>query len=66
MSSQSTGLRVASLFFALFSIAHIVRLINRAPAMVGTIQIPLWVSVVALIIGGTLCIWMWRLSSARG
>jgi uncharacterized membrane protein YecN with MAPEG domain len=64
MNSQSTGLRVAALFFAIFAICHILRLFNQAKVMVGTHQIPMTVSWVALIVGGVLCIWMWRLSSA--
>jgi hypothetical protein len=66
MSSQATGLRVASAFFAIFAVAHIVRLIKQAQVMFGTTEIPMWVSMVALIIAGGLSIWMWRLSSARG
>jgi len=66
MSSQASGLRVASVIFALFAIGHVVRLVNQAQVTVATYQIPMWVSVVALIIAAILSIWMWRLSSARG
>jgi hypothetical protein len=66
MSSQSSGLRVASVIFALFAIGHVVRLVEQAQITVATYQIPMWVSVVALIIAAILSIWMWRLSSARG
>jgi hypothetical protein len=66
MSSQASGLRVASVIFALFAIGHVVRLVKQAQVTVGTHQIPMWVSVVALIIAAILSIWMWRLSSARG
>ena len=50
MSSQASGLRVASVIFALFAIGHVVRLVKQAQVTVGTYQIPMWVSVVALII----------------
>jgi hypothetical protein len=66
MSSQSSGLRVASVIFALFAIGHLVRLINQLQVTVATYQIPMWASVVALIIAAILSIWMWRLSSTRG
>ena len=66
MSSQASGLRVASVIFALFAIGHVVRLVKQAQVTVATHQIPMWVSVVALIIAAILSIWMWRLSSARG
>jgi len=63
MSSQASGLRVASAIFALFALGHLLRLVNHAQVMVGTHQMPMWGSVVALIIAGALSIWMWRLSS---
>ena len=65
MSSQASGLRVASVIFALFAVGHVVRLVKQAQVTVGTYQIPMWVSVVALIIAAILSTWMWRLSSAR-
>ena len=63
MNSQATGLRVASIVFALFALGHILRLIKHAQVTVGTHQAPMWVSVIALIIAAGLSIWMWRLSS---
>jgi hypothetical protein len=65
MSSQAFGLRVASALFAFFALAHVVRLVKHAQVMVATHEIPMWVSVVALIMAAFLSIWMWRLSSAR-
>ena len=65
MSSQAAGLRVASVIFALFAIGHVLRLVKQAQVTVATYQIPMWVSVVALIIAAILSTWMWRLSSAR-
>jgi hypothetical protein len=66
MSSTKTGLRVASIVFALFAIGHVLRLINHAQVMVGTHHISMGVSVIALIVAALLSIWMWRLSSAGG
>jgi hypothetical protein len=66
MSPQASGLRVASVIFALFALGHLVRLVKQAQVTVGTYQVPMWVSVIALIIASILSIWMWRLSSARG
>ncbi|PYK06366.1 MAG: hypothetical protein DME66_04685 [Verrucomicrobia bacterium] len=63
MNSQTAGLRVASLVFALFALGHILRLIKHAQVTIGTHHAPMWVSVIALIIAGGLSIWMWRLSS---
>ena len=64
MNSQQTGLRIASLIFAIFAIGHAARLFKHAKVMVGTHDIPMGVSWVALIIALLLCIWMWRLSAA--
>jgi hypothetical protein len=66
MNSPRTGLRVASIVFGIFAIAHIVRLFNHARAMLGTHEIPMTVSWVALIVAAILSIWLWRLSSRTG
>jgi hypothetical protein len=66
MNSQKTGLRVASVIFGIFAIGHLLRLIKQAPVMVGSHQISMGVSWVALIIAALLCIWLWRLSSRTG
>jgi hypothetical protein len=65
MNSQGFGLRVASAIFALFAVAHVVRLVKQAQVTVAAHQIPMSLSVVALIIAAILSIWLWRLSSAR-
>jgi len=65
MNPQKTGLRVASILFAIFAVGHLIRLIKQIPVQVGNHQIPMGVSWVALIIAAILCIWLWRLSSAR-
>ena len=64
MSSQKTGLRVASVIFGIFAIGHVLRLINQTQVSVGTHSIPMGVSWIALITAGILCIWMWRLSKS--
>jgi uncharacterized membrane protein YecN with MAPEG domain len=66
MNSPTTGLRVASVIFAIFAIGHVLRLINHAQVTVGTHTIPMGVSWIALIVAAILCIWMWRLSNLRG
>jgi len=66
MNSAKTGLRVASIFFGVFAIAHLLRLINHAQVTVETHTIPMTVSWIALIIAAILCIWFWRLSNLRG
>jgi uncharacterized membrane protein YecN with MAPEG domain len=66
MNSPTTGLRVASILFGIFAIAHVVLLIKQAQVTVGTHNIPMGVSWIALIVAAILCIWLWRLSNLRG
>jgi hypothetical protein len=66
MNSPKTGLRVASIIFALFAIGHLLRLIKHAQVTVGTHVMPMGVSWVVLIVFAILSIWTWRLSSGRG
>ncbi len=63
MNSQRSGLRVASIVFAILALGHVVRLFKHAKVLVATHQIPMEVSWAALIIAGVLSIWLWRLSS---
>jgi hypothetical protein len=65
MNSQKTGLRVASLIFGLMCLVHIWRLaFAHFTVQIGSHQLPIWGSVVAVIVTGGLSIWMYRLSSA--
>jgi len=66
MNSPKTGLRVASVFFGIFAIAHLLRLINQAQVTVGTLTLPVGLSWIALIVALILCVWFWRLSNLRG
>jgi uncharacterized membrane protein YecN with MAPEG domain len=66
MNSPKTGLRVASILFGIFAIAHVVRLVDHAKVTVGTHTIPMGLSWIALIVAAILCIWFWRLASCSG
>ena len=41
MNPQKTGLRVASILFAIFAVGHLIRLIKQIPVQVGRHQIPM-------------------------
>ncbi|HZO55605.1 MAG TPA: hypothetical protein VFB63_23045 [Bryobacteraceae bacterium] len=62
MNRQTTGLRVASVVFGLMAIAQLVRLLIRPEVLVAGHSMPLWPSVLALIILGGLSVWMWKLA----
>jgi hypothetical protein len=62
MNSKITGLRVASIVFGLMAIAQLVRLVIRPEVLVAGHPMPLWPSVLACIILGSLSVWMWKLT----
>ncbi|HJX30470.1 MAG TPA: hypothetical protein VJ624_01320 [Thermodesulfobacteriota bacterium] len=63
MKSQILGLRVASVIFGLITVAQVVRLVIRPEVLVAGHLIPLWPSAVAVVILGSMCIWLWKLSA---
>jgi hypothetical protein len=62
MNPQILGLRVASITFALMSLAQLVRLVIQPEILVAGHRMPLWPSALALLILGSLSIWMWILA----
>ena len=62
MPSHITGLRVASVVFGLMALAQLGRLALRPEVLVAGHAMPLWPSVLALIILGGLSLWMWKLA----
>lgn len=64
MNSKDTGLRVASGVFGLMAIVQCMRLIIRPEVYVAGHSMPLWPSMLAMIILGGLSLWLWTL--ARG
>jgi hypothetical protein len=62
MNPQILGLRVASIIFALMSLAQLVRLVIQPEILVAGYHMPLWPSALALLILGGLSIWMWALA----
>ena len=48
---------VSGLFFTLLTCLQLLRLVLRWPVRVATVDIPFWVSVVAILIAGSLAIW---------
>lgn len=62
MSTQITGLRVASIVFGLIAVAQLFRLIMRPEVLVFGSPMPQWPSFLGFIIMGALCLWMWKLT----
>ena len=63
MKSQIVGLRVASVLFGLMTLAQVMRLVIRPEIRVAGCLLPLWPSVLAVMIFGCLCLWLWKLSA---
>ena len=62
MSRQILGLRVASIVFGLMGLAQLLRLVIQPEVLVAGHRVPLWPSVVAVVILGGLSIWLWKLT----
>jgi disulfide bond formation protein DsbB len=54
--------QVSGALFALIAIGQLTRSILRLPAQVGTLSIPIWCSVVAFLVTGSLAVWAFRTS----
>ena len=63
MNSPIIGLRAASIVFGLIAIAQAARLVLQPQILVAGHEMPLWPSVIALLILGAFSFWMWVLAS---
>jgi uncharacterized membrane protein YbhN (UPF0104 family) len=54
-------LRVSGTLFGLIALGHLVRLLYRVPAELGRWVVPLWISVVGLLLPAALALWAFRL-----
>jgi hypothetical protein len=63
--NQRLGLRVVGVIFAIFCLAHLLRLLSHTEVVIGGNQIPFWPSWLGMFVGAFLSAWMWSLSSRR-
>ncbi len=54
-------LRLSGAILGLIALAQALRLVVQWPVTVGTFLVPLWPSVIAMLIAGSLSIWAFRL-----
>lgn len=52
--------KVAVAFFGLIALLHLLRLIFKVDMVIGSFQVPQWVSVGGFIIFLVLCVGLWR------
>jgi uncharacterized membrane protein len=62
MNSPASGLRVASLIFAVVALAQLVRFLAQAQVTIGSHTIPVWISALLALVAAVLSLWMWKLS----
>jgi hypothetical protein len=48
---------VSGAIFGLMALAQLLRAVNQVPAHVGGVEIPVWVSWVAVVLAGSMCTW---------
>jgi hypothetical protein len=63
MNSPVLGLRVASVIFGLMGLGQLIRIIVCEGVQVGSCYVGRRWSVVAVIVFGALCAWLWMLAS---
>ena len=62
----SSGYRtVSGAVFGLIALLQGIRAVMQMPVQVGTTTIPVWVSWVAVMVAGALCVWAFRSSGER-
>jgi hypothetical protein len=48
---------VSGVIFGFMALAQLFRAVNQVPAQVGSVEIPVWVSWVAVVLAGSMCTW---------
>ena len=59
--NDKTYLIVSGVFFGLITIGHLIRLIFQVSVQIDSLILPMWPSVLAIILALTLCVWAFRL-----
>jgi hypothetical protein len=54
---------VSGLFFALFAAVQLIRFLLQWPVIIAGIAIPLWLSLIAALIAGSMAAWAFRVRS---
>jgi len=63
MNTPICGLRVASAIFGLICLGQLVRILTAIQIHIGSHYVHRWMSAVAMLVAGCLCVWLWRLAS---
>jgi hypothetical protein len=56
---------VSGVVFGVVALAQAIRAVMQVPVQLGTTTIPVWVSWVAVVVAGGLCVWAFRSSGEQ-
>ena len=56
---------ISGLVFGLITLGQGVRAVRELPVQIGTTSVPVWLSWVAVVVAGSLCIWAFRPAAAN-
>lgn len=63
---ERSGYRtISGVVFGLIALGQGIRAILQVPVQVGTTPIPIWLSWVAVVVAGALCVWAFRPSAEQ-
>jgi len=62
LKNKTLGLRVASVLFAFVAFGHLLRLLIGFDFVIGSLNVPIWASGLAVFVLGALSFWLFRLS----
>jgi hypothetical protein len=48
---------VSGVIFGFMALAQLLRAVSQVPAQVGSVEIPVWASWVAVVVAGSMCTW---------
>jgi len=51
---------ISGVLFGVIAVVQAVRALNQWPVHVGGFDVPVWVSWVAMVVAGSLCVWAFR------
>ncbi|HXM81229.1 MAG TPA: hypothetical protein VN929_04810 [Burkholderiales bacterium] len=57
--------QITGVIFGIVALTHVARLVFGWSAEVAGSAVPLWISWVAIVVAGALCIWAFRLAASK-
>jgi hypothetical protein len=51
---------ISGLVFGLIAVVQAIRAVRQLPVQIGSLSVPVWVSWIAVVVAGGLCVWAFR------